>query len=258
MSSAPLPCVTLWIGPALGAVERACMRSILCHDHPLALYCYDEPAGVPDGVEVRDAAEILPEHLIVRHRTGSVSLFSNRFRYELQRRGCGVWVDADYYFLAPLPDDRSHLFGHDEDGVIGSGLLRLPQDSPLLPELLAPFDERKVPRWLPPRARAAAWWRLRRTGRTQIAEMPWGSLGPKALTAVARRHGAERWALPPEVLCPVHWDDAVWIRDPAVGVHDVTTPRTIAVHLYNELIKSFKDQPAPPGSFLARLQAEGA
>jgi hypothetical protein len=253
----PAACVTLWIGPALGALERACMRSILHQGHPLSLYCYEEPAGVPEGVDVRDASEILPEHLIVRHHTGSVSLFSNRFRYELQRRGCGVWVDTDFYFLAPLPD-RPFLFGRYDEGVIASGLLLLPPDSPLLPELLAPFDEREVPAWLPPRARAAAWLRLRTTGQTQIAKMPWGSLGPRALTAAVHRHGLYHLALPPEVLYSVHWDDAAWIRDPSTRVEDVTTPRTRAVHLYNEIVKAFKDRPAPAGSFLARLHDEGA
>jgi hypothetical protein len=87
--------------------------------------------------------------------------------------------------------------------------------------------------------------------------MPWGSLGPHAFTSVAQRRGADRWALAPEVLYPVHWQDAGWIRDPSMRLEYVTTERTVAVHLYNEKIKSFKDRPAPPGSFLARLQEEG-
>src|SRR5690349_7920416 len=36
-------CVTLWIGESLGAVERACLRSVLRQGHSLALYCYDRP-----------------------------------------------------------------------------------------------------------------------------------------------------------------------------------------------------------------------
>jgi hypothetical protein len=254
----PAPCVTLWIGAALGGVERACARSIMRQGHPLVLYCYEEPRGVPEDVELRDAADILPADSIVHHENGSVSLFSNRFRYELLRLGRGVWVDTDCYLLAPLPDDRPHLFSRDPDGFIMTALMRVPQDSPLLPALIEPFSEQVVPRWLRPRARAAAWWRLRTTGRTQIARMPWGSLGPKALTAVARRHGVDGWALPPEVLAPVHWPDAGWILDPSIGLETVTTSRTVAVHLYNEVIKSFKDRPAPPGSFLARLHEEGA
>lgn len=253
----PSPCVTLWIGAALGAVERACLRSMLRQGHRVTLYCYHELAGVPDGVQVADASEVLPERVIVRHRSGSPSLFSNRFRYELQCRSAGVWVDMDVYVLRPLPTVDGYLFGRYEEGIISTGVLRFPPDSPLLADLLAPFEERQVPWWLNRRARAAAWWRLRRTGRTGIEQMPWGSLGPKALTAVARRHGVDRFALAPEVLNPVHWLDAGWIRDPTVGLEAVVTPRTAAVHLYNELIKPFKDQPAAPGSFLARLQAEG-
>jgi hypothetical protein len=33
---------------------------------------------------------------------------------------------------------------------------------------------------------------------------------------------------------------------------------TVTVHLWNERIKHFKEKPAPKGSFLARLQQEGA
>ena len=43
-------------------------------------------------MELRDAAEILPESRIIRHKTGSVALFANWFRYELQRRGLGTWT----------------------------------------------------------------------------------------------------------------------------------------------------------------------
>jgi hypothetical protein len=60
------------------------------------------------------------------------------------------------------------------------------------------------------------------------------------------------------VLSPVHWDDARWILDPSRALGDVLAPATVAVHLYNEMIKGFKDDPAPPGSFLARLHEEGA
>src|SRR4051812_12851319 len=103
------PCVSLWIGPRLGAVERACLRSMLRVGHPVTLYCYQEPAGVPEGVQLADAREVLAEELIIRHHSGSVSLFSNRFRYELQRRAAGTWVDLDHYCLAPIPGTDPYL-----------------------------------------------------------------------------------------------------------------------------------------------------
>jgi hypothetical protein len=148
--------------------------------------------------------------------------------------------------------------GEFEPGRINNGLIRIPADSPLLPPLIALFQEKSIPAWLPPRAWLAAWWRLRTTGRSGLAEMPWGSAGPQALTALAHRHGVAHLAEPPEVLYPARWQDADWIRDPAVRLEDVITDRTVSIHVWNERIKQFKDAPAPAGSFLARLQAEGA
>ena len=253
-----VPINMLWIGPVLGGLERACIRSVLRQGHRLKLWCYRFPEGVPEGVEVRDAAEILPESSIIRHRTGSVSLFSNWFRYELQRQGEGTWLDTDVYLLRPLPSDTPYLLTEYEDGRINGGALRLPSDSPALPLLLALFEETTVPYWLPYRAQLAAHWRLAITGRSDLSRMPWGVAGPNALTAICRKLGLSELALAPEVCSPTRWQDADWILDPAQPLERWTTPRTAAVHLWNERIKGFKNEPAPPGSFLARLQSEGA
>ncbi len=259
LDSAAVQLATLWIGASLGPVERACLRSVLRQGHPLALYCYERPSGVPDGVEVRDAADVLPAERIVRHReSGSVSLFSNWFRYELQRRALATWVDADVYLLAPLDARQPYLLGFQERRRVNNGVLRLPPDSPVLAPLVALFTDRVVPPWLGWRERRAARRRLERTGRAGLEDMPWGSAGPHALTALLREHGLLRWALPREVLYPVHYRRAEWVADPRQRLEDHVTPRTVAVHLWNELIKRLKDQPAPAGSFLARLQAEGA
>jgi hypothetical protein len=251
-------CNLLWIGPRLGRVERACLRSVLRQGHPVSLYCYEPPEGVPEGVALCDAAEILPQASIVRHQSGSVALFTNWFRYELQRREKGTWLDADIYLLAPLPDDRPSLFGWQEPGVIATGVLRLPADSPLLLPLLALFEERDIPPWLEPDERMAAWLRRRLTGRTHLSRMPWGSAGPNALTALAMRHGLAGEALPAETFYPVHHHEARWLLEPARPLDSVIAPTTIAIHLWNEVIKGFKDAPAPAGSFLHRLHEEGA
>ena len=254
----PIRCNMLWIGPSLGPVERACMHSVMRHGHPLTLYCYDRPEGVPSGVELADAAEVLPADQIIRHKSGSVALFSNRFRYELQRLGLGTWLDCDAYLLAPLDGQSPYLMGEEEPGRIAVGILRLPSDSPILTSLIELFDEARVPPWLPLRSRIAARWRLARTGRAGLSAMPWGSAGPHAVTALARKYGLDRFALAPEIFYPVNWRQAAWLRDPRIGLEDVVAPRSISIHLWNECIKSFKNDPAPAGSFLARLQQEGA
>jgi hypothetical protein len=250
--------LSFWMGPPLGAVERACLRSMVGQGHPVAIYCYEPPGRVPDGVDLRDAAEIFPRSEVIHHRSGSVALFSNRFRYELQRRALGTWVDTDLYVLKPIDGTRPYLFGEEKPGFFNIGVLRLPPDSPMVAPLLDIFREKAVPPWLEARHRLAAYWRLWRTGRTGLSRMPWGSAGPAALTAIARMTGMSGHAQPAEVFSPVHWRDAAWLRDPAQRLEDRIGPRTVAIHLWNQIIKDFKDEPAAPGSFLARLQEEGA
>jgi hypothetical protein len=213
-------------------------------------------ANVPEGITIADAGSIVPRDRIIRHRGGSHSLFANLFRYELQRRGLGTWLDCDVYLLAPLDDDRPYLIGEEEPGRYNGAILRMPPDTPLLPSLLELFDERVVPPWLPWRARMAAHWRHAATGKAGLAKMPWGSAGPLAITAVARRLGIDLGAFPPSVFYPVHWKHADWIFDPNAAAEDLIAPETVAIHLWNERVRARKDAAAPAGSFMARLQAE--
>ncbi|MGH6787002.1 MAG: hypothetical protein ACREBO_09240 [Novosphingobium sp.] len=250
--------VTLWIGDRLGPVERACLRSALRHGHRVAVYAYSSLEGVPDGVELRDAAAILPEDAIIRHKNGSPALFSNRFRYELQRLGLGTWIDCDVYFVAPLREPGDYIMGDQGGGTIATGVLRLPAESPLLADLRKLFDERTVPPWLAWRPRIAAHLRRLATGRAELGKMPWGSAGPEALTWLARKYGLADMALPASRLYPVPWTAAGWLLDPARSLESVVRSDTIAVHLWNERLRGLDLAAAPPGSFAARLLAEGA
>lgn len=261
-------CVSLWIGASLGPVERACLRSVIDQGHDVALYCYGQVRGIPRGVEIRDAAAIIPRQSIIRHRSGSFALFSDWFRYELQKRALGTWIDTDVYLLAPLDMNRPYLFGRqvvDKPSVFGlrqresinGGVLRLPPNSPMLAPLLQQFESGRTPDWVPWAIYLKARLKERLGGKGDLSSLPWGTAGPFALTAVARRFGLSDKALPSDVFNPVPWYQAEWIRDPGVDLESMITERTIGVHLWNDLIKGFKDVPAPKGSFLQRLQQEG-
>jgi hypothetical protein len=250
-------CLTLWIGDKLGPVERACMMSVLRQGHRLALYCYREPIGVPAEIELRDANQVLSEDKVFVHRSGSLAFFSDWFRYELLSRGLGTWVDADMYLLRPLDMEEDYLFGEESPGMINNAVLRLPPDSPMLPFLLEPFEKGRMPTATPLRYQLASrFWQM--LGRERhFSRFAWGSTGPLAVNQLARRFGLASKALPPDVLYPVLWSDAEWIRDPRRKLEEVTTERTVGIHLWNHCISSFKNEPAPEGSFLHRLQAEG-
>jgi hypothetical protein len=250
-------CNMLWIGPRLGRIERACMLSVLRQGHPLTLWCYQPPDGLPAGVDLAPATEIFPEHSIIRYQGGSVALFANRFRYELQRLGKGIWLDTDIYLVKPIAAS-DYLMTLEAPGRINNAPLRLPAGSPLLPPLLQLFEEGIVPSWLPLRARLAAHWRRLRHGRAELASMPWGVAGPSAITALAKRFGLVHLASPVQAFHPYHWTEADWIRDPARQLDHRATDATLGVHLWNECIKTWKEDEAPAGSFLARLHDEGA
>ena len=86
---------SLWIGPTLSNLEILSMKSFLFHNHIYHLYTYNEIDNVPEGVVIRDAREILPETEIFSYANGSVSAFSNMFRYKMLFDKGGYWVDAD-------------------------------------------------------------------------------------------------------------------------------------------------------------------
>ncbi len=235
------------------------MRSVTAQGHRLTLYTYTEVAGVPEGVELADAAAIIPGEAIVAHHSGSVALFSDRFRIELQRQGKGIWLDADVYLLAPLAVDAGeHLFGWIEPGVLGAGVLAIPPDSPLIAPILNLFEHPYIPDWLRFSDRFRAHCRKWREGEVDLARLPWGVAGPLALTALARRNGLLGQALPQDAFYSYGWREADWIFDPARAIEEFVRPGTKALHLYNFMIASRKMRPAIAGSFMARLQEEGA
>jgi len=235
------------------------MRSVLRQGHRLVLWHYFPLEGVPEGVELRDGDEVVPRERLFRHRpSGSWSLFSNLFRYRLLQQDAGLWLDCDAYLVRPLEPAGGYLMGCDSNALVAAGVLAIPPDSPMLKELAGFFDGWTIPPWLPMR------WRLRYAvqralhGRYRIETMPWGNLGPNAVTAMVEKHGLAERVLPPEVLYPWPWQEAAIILRPEAEVLARIAPETRALHFYNEMIRGWKSEPAPPGSFLERLQREGA
>lgn len=87
--------------------------------------------------------------------------------------------------------------------------------------------------------------------------MPWGNLGPHALTVQISKFGLIEKVLPQPVFYPWTWREATWIFDGGKQLEDWIGPETLAVHLYNEVIRSRKNDPPTPGSFMEQLHREG-
>src|SRR5579872_6915884 len=92
----------LWVGDRLGYLEQLCLVSGLACGHAVRLFSYEPKnlRGVPTGIEVCDAAEVMPrERMITYTECGSYALGSNFWRYEMLGQGLGYWLDLDVLVL---------------------------------------------------------------------------------------------------------------------------------------------------------------
>ena len=102
---------SLWIGDQLSVMEMLSISSFLGNGHEYHLYVYNEPKGVPKGVILKDANEIIPEHNIFAYCNGSYAGFADWFRWELLYKKGNYWLDTDEVCLKPFSFKEDVVFG---------------------------------------------------------------------------------------------------------------------------------------------------
>jgi hypothetical protein len=243
----------LWIGQRLGWREQLCLTSWRAHGHAVTLWAYEPLDGVPPGVVIAPADDILPR-TILGGRT-EPPLLSDRFRYLLLRSHDGVtWFDTDVLLLRPLDNALPYLYAWEAPDLLGAGIIRLPSRSPALRDLVKFVEKRApVPPWWPFRKRLRQYLRGF-LGRHETPErMKWGTFGPIALTAYLRRHRLLDQAQPAEVFYPIHWTQTGLYFEIPDAVTPLLSQATIGVHLWNKIIREQYDFAPPPGSWLAEM-----
>lgn len=235
-----LPIVNaIWIGPRLGEVHVACLRSFLRFRHDVRLYCYDDISDVPAGVEVMDANVLMPREALIRYPDGSFAISANLMRYRMMSLGLGLYVDCDVFCLSPI-EDGDYLIGFESNKEINNAVLKLPASSPVVADLMK-IKEGWCPPWVDP------------AKRKPLAEYAWGTTGPRALTHYLRKYNATRHAKPIDVFYPVHHQQTALFSDPSLRLSDLISWRTRFVHLYNASASGqYVDSP-PKGSPLWQL-----
>ena len=98
----------LWFGEPLSDLERLCMKSFMANGHEFHLYTYEELQGVPQGVVIKDANEIVSRDRIKEFRW--FAGFSDFFRYSLLLKRGGWYVDMDVICLRPLDFESEYVF----------------------------------------------------------------------------------------------------------------------------------------------------
>ncbi len=228
----------IWIGPRMGPLHAACLHSFVRAGYRVVLHCYESPLDTPEGVETADARDLLSEERIIRYRKGgSYSLFSNLFRYEIQRAGLGLYIDCDVYCLEPL-ENADYILGWSTNSAIGTAVIKLPRTSPVVESLSNIKDQRNfLPPWMP------ATKRLRYQALAAIGlgrgleDLPWGTTGPQALTWYCREHQVTDYARPSDVFFPMAYYQFERLFDPGLDIADLTTKRTRFIHLFHEMFR---------------------
>jgi len=245
---------TLWLSPSIGPIEAACLRSLVAVGHRVVVHCYHPPESLPKGVEVDDAAAILPREKVFRHRrSGRFAPFADKFRYLLLAGGADMWVDCDLYAIKPITR-RDYLFGIEGTHVINQAVLSLPKHSELLSDLVRIVTDQWAPMpWLSRRRQWRARVRSWLSGEDRIAHLQWGATGPSALTYLAHKRGVANKAQPSDVFYPVHHGDLRRLLDPTARLEDLITSNTEAIHLYGTVLGPLILDGIPPGSPLSEL-----
>ncbi|MCE5972291.1 glycosyltransferase family 2 protein [Sinirhodobacter sp. WL0062] len=230
----------LWIGGPLSYLELLCMQSFLDAGHPVRFFTYGDVPNVPDGVEIDDAAAILPGQPFLRHtRSGSLSLHADLFRLRMLAQDDRIiWADTDAYCVAPWLPREGHYYAFQDEQNIASGVLALPHSSIALAELLASTeDPTAIPEWLPKRQRIALEAAQAAGKSVHVANMPWGAWGPTAVTHFLRKTGEVENALPSNVLYPISFRDRGKMLQPGTISLDDFGAQTTSVHFYGSRMR---------------------
>jgi hypothetical protein len=258
-STQPPPVNMLWMGAELGPIERLSIISFLTAGHPVRLHAYETISNVPDGVEVADAEAAVPQAFMqsLRHaQTGSYALASDFFRFRLQERGAGLWADSDVICLKPILIGGPNIFGFEAEDRVNGAVLLLPRDSRIVDAVLAAFRPGAIPSWLGLNRRRQLWMKRIAGISYGPPQHPWGTFGPVALTALAKKHGVIDQVQPRPVFYPYPWQRAAEIVTPGRSIEEFTEETTLTIHLWNEALGEHRQSRPPSTSALGRLMRD--
>jgi hypothetical protein len=231
--------VTFWDGP-LDALRRLCLRSQVAAGHKVTVYSFEPLAQLPEGVGNDEAEAILPRAFAERLRpTGPDGVwrdwttlqFSDFFRMRLMARNAGLWLDADVLLLKPIEiDPAKPYFAWERPRQLGNSVLYLPSGDAIVTAFTALMQQDELtPDWLALRHRVTFGLHKLR-GQKRLSDIRVAIFGPAAVTALARRAGELRHALPKKSFYAVHAEPKLFFepRDfsPLIG-----DPEIIGLHI---------------------------
>lgn len=249
---------SLWIGNSLDPIEQVSLLSQLRFGMKPVLYSYDRVSNVPDGVETRDAREIVPESRIFKNlERDSYAPFSDLFRYEMLAKTDHYWLDCDVLALKPF-DFETDYFVAWHLPIINNAVLSLPKSSPTLAGLRSACDAPTMGLpWLK-RFRASLDGLQNDDGTIPKEKLPYKALGPIALTSLMRTHKEDQWVLPEDSHYAVR--PRMILRRARKVRRMIDLSNAYSVHLFSSVqYKKLKEQgldEVPSDSYLGAILQE--
>ena len=216
---------SMWIGDKLSTMEQLAIKSFLANGHEFHLYTYDDVKGIPQGTTIKDGNEIIPKSEIFCYSSdgfhkGSVSSFSNWFRYKLLFDKGGWWVDTDNVCLKPFNFESDYVFSSEwqddnkvKDCLINAAPIKAPKGSDVM---------------------KYCWERTQEIGKDNLK---WGQIGPKLVRESVEKHNLTDYVRNGDTFCPVNW----WVTKALVeGGIDKISDDSYSIHLWNEKWRNYE------------------
>jgi len=224
---------TFWAGRA-SPYQTLCLASWVAHGFDAIVYTADADIKLPPGAIRRPAEEILDlgGH-VHRYKSGfgagSPSLHSNLFRYKLLKRG-EWWLDTNVLVQRDdLPATDFFLARQIQSNVVGTAVMRLPAESPLVDDGIRQIE-------------------------AVIEEARWGQTGPDLISSLVARHGLAHRVHERKTAYEIDYSEVIKLFDPrARDEVEERLASSIFAHLWNEIWNAigFPQELGPPeGSYL--------
>ena len=178
------PIQSLWVGDSLSPMEILCIRSYIANGHEFHLYVYDNVLNIPEGAEVKDANEIIPQDKIYVDAFGGYVNLSNQFRYTMLYKLGGWWVDMDTVCLKPFVFEADFVFSSETSDpynriLVNTTYIKSRPGAKFLKDCLDFLEYR---------------------GHENIH---WGELGVNLISRMIFRNDLGKFVRSPEYFCPV-------------------------------------------------------
>ncbi len=236
-----LPTVSsLWIGETLTYIEKLSMASFIGQGHHYQLFSYGPITGIPKGVTLRDANDILPLAKGIHDYTyEEVELQTDRFKYRLLQAEDTIWADVDMLCLQPWEFAPGPVVCWQREGKqIAGAVLRLPANSRALSEISQIADDpTPVPNWLKPDDLSSALEAQKNGSPIAAAQLKRGTFGVHGLTHFLKNGSEVASIYPSKSFFPCDFKDRNALFDADDPITPLLTEQSYGVHMWGRRLR---------------------